>query len=65
MAAVIRPLGFEIPVQRARAKFGHMVIIVIGGVALVASVNSWFPPGIALGLGLIGLGVALGLAPRG
>ena len=34
-----------------------MVVALIGMVALVASVNSWFPPGIAVGIGLILLGL--------
>jgi len=40
-----------------------MVIAVIGVVALVASIGSWFPPGIALGLGLVVFGVVSELAP--
>jgi hypothetical protein len=40
-----------------------MVVAVIGVVALVASVGSWFPPGIVLGLGLIAFGVVSELAP--
>jgi hypothetical protein len=41
-----------------------MVVAVIGLVTLVASVGSWFPPGIVLGLGLIVLGLALDFTPR-
>ena len=41
-----------------------MVVVVIGIVALGASVSSWFPPGIALGLGLIVVGLGLELAER-
>jgi len=40
-----------------------MVVAAIGVIALVASVSSWFPPGIALGLGLIVLGVVLEVTP--
>jgi hypothetical protein len=40
-----------------------MTLAAIGVVALVASVGSWFPPGIAIGVGLIGLGAAIALAP--
>jgi hypothetical protein len=40
-----------------------MVVAAIGVIALVASVSSWFPPGIALGVGLVVLGVALELPP--
>ncbi len=40
-----------------------MTVAVIGVVAVVASVSSWFPPGIAVGLGLIVLGAAIALAP--
>jgi ABC-type uncharacterized transport system permease subunit len=32
-----------------------MTVAVIGGIALVVSVGSWFPPGIAVGAGLIAL----------
>jgi hypothetical protein len=38
-----------------------MTVVVIGAIVLVASANSWFPPGIAIGVGLIGLGAAIGL----
>ncbi len=38
-----------------------MVVALIGLVALVTSVSSWFPPGIAIGVGLIALGVGLEL----
>jgi hypothetical protein len=38
-----------------------MVVAAIGVIALVASVSSWFPPGIGLGVGLVVLGVALEL----
>ncbi len=41
-----------------------MTLAVIGAIALVASVGSWFPPGIAVGLGLIVLGVVIALTPR-
>lgn len=40
-----------------------MTIAVIGAIALVASVGSWFPPGIAVGLGLIALGAAIAFTP--
>jgi hypothetical protein len=40
-----------------------MVVAAIGVIALVASVSSWFPPGIALGVGLVVLGVALEVTP--
>jgi hypothetical protein len=40
-----------------------MVVAAIGVIALVASVSSWFPSGIALGVGLVVLGVALELIP--
>ncbi len=40
-----------------------MVVAAIGIIALVASVSSWFPPGIAVGLGLVVLGVALEVTP--
>ena len=36
-----------------------MVVAVIGLIALIASASSWFPPGIALGIGLIAFGVSL------
>jgi len=39
-----------------------MVVALIGAIALVASVTSWFPPGIAFGLALIARGLALGLS---
>ena len=39
-----------------------MFVALIGLAALLASVNSWFPPGIAVGVALILLGVALKLA---
>jgi hypothetical protein len=42
-----------------------MTVVVIGAIVLVASANSWFPPGIAIGVGLIGLGAAIGLVPSG
>ena len=38
-----------------------MVVALIGAIALVASVSSWFPPGIAFGIALILLGAALAL----
>jgi hypothetical protein len=40
-----------------------MVIAAIGVIALVASVSSWFPPGIALGVALIVVGAALEVTP--
>jgi hypothetical protein len=40
-----------------------MTLTVIGGIALVASISRWFPPGIAVGLGLIVLGVVIALTP--
>ena len=40
-----------------------MVVAAIGVIALVASVSSWFPSGIALGVGLVVLGVALAVIP--
>lgn len=42
-----------------------MVVAAIGVIALVASISSWFPPGIAVGLGLVVLGVALEVPQRG
>jgi len=42
---------------------GTMVVFAIGVIALVASVSSWFPSGIVLGVGLVVLGVALELIP--
>ena len=42
---------------------GPMVLAAIGVIALVASVSSWFPSGIALGVGLVVLGVALAVIP--
>lgn len=39
-----------------------MVVAAIGVFVLVAGVSSWFAPGIALGVGLIALGVALDVA---
>ena len=41
-----------------------MVVALIGLVALVTSVTSWFPPGIAVGAGLVVLGVGLEFADR-
>lgn len=41
-----------------------MVVALIGLIALITSVSSWFPPGIAVGVGLILLGVALVLTDR-
>jgi len=41
-----------------------MVVALIGLVALVTSVSSWFTPGIAVGIGLILLGVGLELTDR-
>jgi hypothetical protein len=40
-----------------------MIVAAIGVIALLASVSSWFPPGIAVGAGLIVLGVALEATP--
>jgi hypothetical protein len=40
-----------------------MTVAVIGVVALVASVGSWFPPGIAVGLGLVVVGAVIALTP--
>ncbi len=42
-----------------------MVVALIGAIALVASVGSWFPPGIAVGIGLIVLGVVIEFTPGG
>jgi hypothetical protein len=41
-----------------------MVVAVIGLIALVTSVSSWFPPGIAVGVALILLGVGLEVTDR-
>jgi hypothetical protein len=41
-----------------------MVVVVIGLLALVASLSSGFVPGIAVGAGLIGLGAVLALTNR-
>ena len=41
-----------------------MVVVLIGVIALIASVSSWFPPGIALGIGLIAFGALLSLTDR-
>jgi hypothetical protein len=41
-----------------------MVVAGIGAIALVASIASWFPPGIGVGVGLIVIGVALELPWR-
>jgi hypothetical protein len=41
-----------------------MVVALIGVIAIVASATSSFPPGIALGIGLIALGLALALTDR-
>lgn len=41
-----------------------MTLALIGLVALVASVSSWFPPGIGVGAALIALGVSLSFAGR-
>ena len=41
-----------------------MVVALIGLIALIASVSSSFPPGIALGIGLIAFGVSLSLTDR-
>jgi hypothetical protein len=38
-----------------------MAVAITGAILLVASVGSWFPPGIALAAGLIVLGVLLDL----
>jgi hypothetical protein len=40
-----------------------MVIVVIGLVTVAASVGSWFPPGIAVGIGLIVLGAVIAFTP--
>ena len=40
-----------------------MVVVLIGVVTLVASVGSWFPPGIAVGIGLIVLGAVIAFTP--
>ncbi len=40
-----------------------MTVVVIGGIAVAASVSSWFPPGIAVGLGLMVLGAVIALVP--
>jgi hypothetical protein len=40
-----------------------MVVAAIGTVALVASIGSWFPTGIVLGIGLIALGLAIEFVP--
>jgi hypothetical protein len=40
-----------------------MTVVAIGVITLVASLNSWFPPGIAVGLGLIVLGAVLAFSP--
>ena len=42
-----------------------MFVALIGLAALLASVNSWFPPGIAVGVALILLGVGLKLTDGG
>ena len=39
-----------------------MVVTLIGAIALVASVSSWFPPGIAFGVLLMVVGAALALS---
>jgi len=41
-----------------------MVVAGIGAIALVASIASWFLPGIGIGVGLIMVGVALELPWR-
>jgi len=41
-----------------------MVVAGIGAIALVASIVSWFLPGIGIGAGLIVVGVALELPWR-
>ncbi|HKC43554.1 MAG TPA: hypothetical protein VKC64_06985 [Burkholderiales bacterium] len=40
-----------------------MVLIVIGMITVAASVGSWFPPGIAVGLGLVVLGAVIAFTP--
>ncbi len=42
-----------------------MTVVVIGALALAASINSWFPPGIGIGLGLMVLGAVIALVPGG
>jgi hypothetical protein len=42
-----------------------MTLVLIGAIAIAASVNSWFPPGIAVGLGLMVLGAVIALVPSG
>jgi hypothetical protein len=42
-----------------------MTLALIGLILLVASVGSWFPPGVALGAGFIVLGVLLELTSSG
>jgi hypothetical protein len=41
----------------------QMTVIAIGVMTLVASLNSWFPPGIAVGLGFIVLGAVIAFSP--
>jgi hypothetical protein len=41
-----------------------MMAVLIGSAALVASLSSGFVPGIAVGVGLMGLGVVLALSDR-
>jgi hypothetical protein len=40
-----------------------MTVVVIGAIAVVASVSSWFPPGIVIGSGLMVLGAVIALVP--
>jgi hypothetical protein len=40
-----------------------MTVAVIGAIAVAASVNPWFPPGIAVGLGLMVFGAVIALVP--
>lgn len=42
-----------------------MTVVAIGAIAVAASVSSWFPPGIAVGLGLMVLGGVIALIPGG
>jgi hypothetical protein len=42
-----------------------MTVVAIGAIALAASVGSWFPPGIGIGLGLMVLGAVIVLVPGG
>jgi hypothetical protein len=42
-----------------------MTVVAIGAIALAASVSSWFPPGIGIGIGLMVLGAVIVLVPGG